>query len=48
MSRRLRFALLALGLLLLCFSLAALAYAFWPLEGLNAQATLAPTLFAPP
>ncbi|MGD2155856.1 MAG: hypothetical protein PVG14_04720 [Anaerolineales bacterium] len=48
MSHRLRFALLALGLLFVCFSLAALAYAFWPLEGLRDQATLAPTLFAPP
>jgi hypothetical protein len=48
MSRRLRFALLALGLLFVCCSLVALAYAYWPVEGLRAQATVAPTLFAPP
>jgi hypothetical protein len=47
-SRKVRMALLSLGLLLVCCSLAALAYAFWPVEGVTIQATLAPTLLAPP
>ncbi len=48
MSRRLRLTLLLFGLALMCCSLVALAYAFWPVEGLRVQATLAPTLFVPP
>lgn len=38
----------ALALLLLCCSAAALAYAFWPISGEGLQATIAPTLLAPP
>lgn len=41
-------AITALALLMLCCSLAALAYAFWPLGGEGVQATIAPTLLAPP
>ena len=48
MTRQARLMLLLLGLAIACCSLAALAYAFWPLPELSAQATLAPTLFAPP
>ena len=48
MSVRLRLAILVIGLLILVCSLAALAYAFWPVEALQVKATLAPTLFSPP
>ncbi len=48
MSVQWRTALLILGLLVILFSLAALAYAFWPVAALREQAPLAPTLFAPP
>ncbi len=48
MPRQARWLLLLLGLAIACCSLAALAYAFWPLPDLSLQATLAPTLFAPP
>jgi len=47
-SRPFRFALVVLGLLILCCSLAALVYAFWPVQGASLQATIAPTLLAPP
>jgi hypothetical protein len=43
-----RLALFILGLAIVLCSLAALAYAFWPVQGLEVQATLEPTLFAPP
>jgi len=48
MTTRLRLALFIIGLMVLLCSLAALAYAFWPVEGLEVQTTLEPTLFAPP
>jgi len=48
MPRQVRFLLLLLGLAIVCCSMAALAYAFWPLPDLSLQATLAPTLLAPP
>lgn len=47
-SRKSRLILLSLGLLLVLCSLAALLYAFWPVESTSVQATLAPTLLAPP
>ncbi len=46
--RRLRLILLAAGLVLVIFSLVLLAYSAWPAGVLREQATLAPTLFAPP
>ncbi len=48
MSPRLRFILLLLGLVIVLFSIVALAYAFGPGTDLRDQATLAPTLFSPP
>jgi hypothetical protein len=48
MPRSLRLLLLTLGLLFLCCALVALAYALWPVETTQLQATLAPTLFSPP
>ena len=33
-----------IGVLLVLCSLAALVFAFWPVEGISVQATLAPTL----
>ena len=48
MTPRLRLALFMIGLVVLLCSLAALVYAFWPVEGLQVQSTLEPTLFAPP
>jgi len=48
MSRKSRFFVLCLGVLLVFCSLAALLYAFWPIEGASVQATLVPTLLAPP
>jgi hypothetical protein len=48
MSRKARITLLSFGVLLVFCSLAALLFAFWPLEGNSLQATLAPTLLAPP
>ncbi len=47
-SSRLRLLVTVVGLLLLVFSLLALAYAVWPGEVQRLQATLAPTLFAAP
>jgi len=47
-SRKSRFFLLSFGVLLVLCSLAALLYAFWPIEGTSLQATLVPTLLAPP
>jgi hypothetical protein len=37
-----------LGFFILAASCLLLAYAFWPLESVRVQATLAPTLFVPP
>jgi hypothetical protein len=48
MSRRSRLALLFIGLLVIGCSLAALVYAFGPVELERVQATLAPTLFTSP
>lgn len=48
MSRPLRISLLILGLVLLCCSAIALAYAYWPIEPTSVGATLEPTLFTPP
>ena len=48
MSRKMRVALLSFGVLLVLCSLAALLFAFWPVESTSVQATLAPTLLAPP
>jgi hypothetical protein len=47
-SRKSRIVLLSFGVLLVLCSLAALVFAFWPVEGTSVQATLAPTLLAPP
>ena len=51
MPRLTRPALIALAVfafLLLCCSLAALSFAFWPIGGEGVQATVAPTLLTPP
>jgi hypothetical protein len=48
MSRRARLILIFIGLLLVFCSLLALGYAFWPVEELRLQATIAPTVMAPP
>lgn len=48
MSRKLRLSLLILGLVLLCSSLIALAYAYWPIDTAIVGVTLEPTLFSPP
>lgn len=47
-SRKSRILLLLFSVLLVLCSLAALLYAFWPIEGTSIQATLVPTLLAPP
>lgn len=46
--RNLRRLLIVLGLVVVICSLAALVYAFWPIEALQEQAPLVPTLFSPP
>ncbi len=48
MKSRLRLLIFVFGIAVLLCSLVALAYAFWPLDGSQVQATLEPTLFAPP
>jgi|MudIll2142460700_1097286.scaffolds.fasta_scaffold22564_2 hypothetical protein len=48
MPRRLGLPLLIVGLLIVCISILALAYAFWPVDVVQVEATLAPTLLAPP
>ncbi|MBN2147541.1 MAG: hypothetical protein JW726_09135 [Anaerolineales bacterium] len=48
MSRSARIALVLIGLALVLCSLTALAFAFWPLQEISTQATLAPTLLTPP
>jgi len=48
MSRRWRIFLLLWGLSLVCCSLVAWLYAFWPVDVANLQATLAPTIFVAP
>jgi hypothetical protein len=48
MSRQTRLALFFVGLALMCLSLTALAYVFWPIDDLRLQATLAPSLFVAP
>ena len=47
-SRRTGIALVILGLAVVVLSLAALAYAFWPVNSLTQQAPLVPTLFVSP
>ncbi|HSF83049.1 MAG TPA: hypothetical protein VLA49_17565 [Anaerolineales bacterium] len=47
-SSRLRLVIGILGLLILVCSILALAYSFWPVEILEEQFRLAPTLFSPP
>ena len=48
MSTRVRVLLFSLGIVITLCSLTALVYAFWPVQAVEVQATLAPTLFAPP
>ena len=48
MTRNLRLALFVIGVVVVLCSLAALAYAYWPIEALSEQVTVAPTLFSPP
>lgn len=48
MSRRKRIILASIGLLLLVFALAALSYAWSPVEMLSEQAPIAPTLLTLP
>lgn len=47
-SRKLFLFLAILGLLIVLLSLAAFAYAAWPVAPLREQAPLVPTLFVPP
>jgi hypothetical protein len=47
-SRSRRWALIVMGLVLVCISLAALLYLYWPAEPMQLQATLQPTLFISP
>ena len=48
MSSRWRVGLALIGLILMVLSLAALAYALWPVESVLEHEWLAPTLFVPP
>ena len=48
MTRNLRLLLFVIGVVILLCSLAALAYAYWPVEALLEQVPIAPTLFSPP
>ena len=48
MNRNLRLALFVIGVVVILCSLAALAYAYWPVEVLSERATVIPTLFSPP
>ncbi len=48
MPPRARLALAVVGLIIVCLSCVALAYAVRPLEHVSEQAPVAPTLFAPP
>ena len=48
MSPRLRLGLALLGFIVILFGLLALAYAFGPVQHVNEQAPIAPTLFVPP
>jgi len=43
-----RIPLIFLGLALVCISLAALVYLYWPVEPSQLQATLQPTFFVAP
>ncbi len=47
-SRNIQIALFVFGLVILLCSLAALVYAFGPVQALIEQAPLAPTLLTPP
>jgi hypothetical protein len=48
MKRNLRITLLIIGIIVICCSLLALSYVFWPLADSSMQSTLAPTLLTPP
>jgi type II secretory pathway component PulL len=48
MSQRWRLTLALVGLIVVMLSLAALAYAMWPIETTSEQFRPAPTLFTPP
>jgi hypothetical protein len=48
MSRLPRSALIILGLMVVCFSLAILVYTLWPIETIDVQGTIEPTLFVVP
>ena len=46
--RNLRRLVIVIGIVIIACSLAALVYAFWPVEAVQEQAPLIPTVFAPP
>ena len=48
MPRFWRNALIIIGLLIFCGSVALLVYATWPVETIGIQATIEPTLFVSP
>jgi hypothetical protein len=48
LSRRTRYIIFSLGLVLLLCGLTAIIYAFWPLATANVQDMVSATLFAPP
>ncbi len=48
MSFRLKIGLAVLGLVIVLISLAALIYAYWPMEVVQVGGPVSPTLFAPP
>lgn len=48
MSRRVRVVLAIAGLVIVLCSLVTLGFAFGPIQHLSDQATVAPTMFAPP
>jgi hypothetical protein len=48
MSPRLRIVLAVVGVIIILCSLVTLAFAFGPIQHLSDQATVAPTMFAPP
>lgn len=48
MSRFWRYTLIILGLMVVCCSVVILVYALWPVETIDVQATIEPTLFVVP
>jgi hypothetical protein len=48
LSRRTRYLIFSLGLVLLLCGLTAIVYAFWPLASANVRDMVSATLFAPP